>query len=258
MPETLCQLSENVWIFPHDKNPQKIQPNVGIICTPTQTVVIDSGNSPRRARSILAALESIDAPPVSHVIYTHHHWDHISGACAFGVPVIAHDLCKELLAARALLPWSHNYIREQIQRNPLLKASYETMDQAIENWNDFQIILPDTTFSQTLNLQLDGVTLELEHVGGHHASDSIVVRVKERGVMFLGDCYYPPPRSQQGNSHKVSWSMLLSFLEEKAINTYVDGHADPFSSSDMFKRWGVKFLARIQREREGQFRQPKD
>jgi glyoxylase-like metal-dependent hydrolase (beta-lactamase superfamily II) len=51
--------------------------------------------------------------------------------------------------------------------------------------------VPEPTFTDHLTIPPDNETLELEHVGGLHAPDSIVVRVRKASVMFVGDCFYP-------------------------------------------------------------------
>ena len=105
MTDEFQQIAERVWIFPRDPDNNKIQPNVGMICTPTQTILVDGGNSPRHARRIQTALAQLSAPPISYVIYTHHHWDHVFGASVFGAPAIAHDLCRKLLIEAAAKPF---------------------------------------------------------------------------------------------------------------------------------------------------------
>src|SRR5262245_20677611 len=142
MFDSLRKLAPNVWLFPHDVDQKKIQPAVGLICTPTQTVLVDAGNSPGHARRVQAALRRIEAPPVSMLIYTHHHWDHVFGACAWGVPAIGHELCRDQLSQAVVQPWSQAYLREEIRRNPLLKISYSALDRAIGDWGDFRIVVP--------------------------------------------------------------------------------------------------------------------
>jgi glyoxylase-like metal-dependent hydrolase (beta-lactamase superfamily II) len=241
--DTLRRIADNVWMFPHDKDQKKIQPTVGIICTPTQTVLVDGGNSPKHAGRIQAALKAIDAPPISQIIYTHHHWDHVFGACAFGAPTIGHELCRDLLLQSAARPWSHEYIQREIRRNPRLKASYGALDRAIDSWGDFRIEIPSTTFSQRLLLHLDGLTVELVHVGGWHAADSIVVRVKEARVMFLGDCFYPRLPQDNAGRTGIAWSMLAALLDT-SIDLYVHGHAFPLKRSALLF-WAVRLLARV-------------
>ena len=243
MAHALRKLAPDVWVFPHDRQQKRIQPAVGIICTPRQTVLVDGGNSPNHAQRIRAALRSIDAPPVSLVIYTHHHWDHVFGACVYGVPAIGHELCRDRLLQQAALPWSRAYLREQVRRNPLLKISYGALDRAIKDWSDFRIIVPQTSFSQRMRLQLDGLAIELEHVGGWHAVDSIVVRIPHARVMFLGDCFYPSLPQDGAERKGIAWSMLAA-LQDRSVDLYVHGHGAPLKRSKMLS-WTVKLLARM-------------
>jgi len=244
--DTLRQIADNVWMFPHDKDQKKIQPAVGIICTPTQTVLVDGGNSPKHAGRIQAALKAIDAPPISQIIYTHHHWDHVFGACVFGAPAIAHDLCRDMLLQAAEAPWSHAYLQEQIRQNPLLQVSYGPLGRAIDDWRDFRILVPSITFSRTFQLPIDDLTIELEHVGGQHAADSIVVRIREARVMFLGDCFYPAPSYLRTPQAQTDWPMLASLLEP-SIDMYVDGHTIPFRRSKL-STGIINMLAGIKRQ----------
>jgi glyoxylase-like metal-dependent hydrolase (beta-lactamase superfamily II) len=105
MPQKLTQLAENVWLWPQSSNPSDVQSSVGIIVGQNETVLVDTGNSPQLANRIQDEMRQHGFPPVSQIIYTHHHWDHTYGACAFQVPVIAHSLCKTILAEEALKPW---------------------------------------------------------------------------------------------------------------------------------------------------------
>lgn len=234
MTDELQPVAERVWIFPRDPDPNKIQPNVGIICTPTQTVLVDGGNSPRHARRILTTLAQMSAPPVSYVIYTHHHWDHVFGASVFGAPAIAHELCRKLLIETAARPWSYAYLQEEMRRNPLRENALIALGRAIDDWRSFRILIPTITFMHKLSLYLDGLTLELEHVDGRHAADSVVVCVQEAGVLFTGDCYYPAPLHLREGDDMLDDAMIESLAEE-SVNIYVDGHGNPLSRTEFLR-----------------------
>lgn len=233
MPGEVMQIADHVWLFPTDPDPQKTQPSVGIITTPKQTILIDGGNSPRHARKVRYALSEIGAPPVRFVIYTHHHWDHVFGTAVFECPVIAHDLCRDLLLERAAKTWSRAYIDEEIRKNPMAESSYAAIDRAVEDWYGFKIVVPRITFSRMMALYLDGVTLDLDYVGGHHAADSIIVHVRESGVLFAGDCYYPPPMNQRGASSTLDAAMIGQLLDQSA-DLYVDAHGTAPRTHDQF------------------------
>ena len=188
----LTQLAEHVWLLPHHPDPNTVQSSIGVIATQNRSLLVDAGNSPRLARMLKMELARCKLPPVSRIIYTHHHWDHIYGACEFGVPVTAHTICKAILEEEASKPWGIEFLEREIKRNPKLEASYNARAMSIADWAVFQIIVPDEVFEKKATIDWDGLTIELEHVGGVHAEDSILVKIPQEGVMFLGDCYYPP------------------------------------------------------------------
>jgi glyoxylase-like metal-dependent hydrolase (beta-lactamase superfamily II) len=189
-------------------------------------VLVDCGNSPNHARRILAALAQISAPPIGYLIYTHHHWDHVFGSCVFNAPAIGHMLCRERLLKRAAEPWSAEYLQQEIEKNPRLEISYTAIGRAINDWSEFRIVPPNITISHKMSLHLDGLTIDIEHVGGQHASDSLVVRVMEPGIVFLGDCFYAPSLNERTPESKMAWNLLES-LVDNSINAYVDSHSSP-------------------------------
>jgi glyoxylase-like metal-dependent hydrolase (beta-lactamase superfamily II) len=234
MRQKLIQLAKNVWLWPHNPSPTAIQSSVGIIIDQNETVLIDAGNSPQLARRIKDELKQCGFPPVGHIIYTHHHWDHTYGACEFQAPVVAHSICKTLLAEEAQKPWGVEYLRQQIKYNPRLRLSYKARERAIRDWATFRISVPDVVFDSTMTLQFGQISLELEHVGGQHAEDSIVVKVPQAQIMFLGDCYYPPPLHLRTPESKASMTMLAA-LESKEYTLYVEGHDKPVTRDKLLK-----------------------
>ena len=118
MEQDLIQIDDHVWYWPHHPNPLAVQPSIGVVAGQRGSVLVDAGNSPAQARQVGAALTQAGIPPVSLIIYTHHHWDHVWGACAFSAPVIAHSKCRDILIKEAQKPWSTAYLEELIQQNP--------------------------------------------------------------------------------------------------------------------------------------------
>jgi glyoxylase-like metal-dependent hydrolase (beta-lactamase superfamily II) len=218
----LRKLTDRVWLFEPDST--RTEPSVGIITTPTQTVLVDAGNSPNHARAVRASLQSIQAPPVRYVIYTHHHWDHVFGAAVWDAPVVAHERCRQHILAYTPEPWSAEYLTEASRQTPGLAHRYRAIGAAIQDWNAFKIVVPSIVFdARKFTLPLDGLTVELEHIGGGHADDSTVVRVLEDRVLFMADCFYPPPLHLRTPDSMEDEQMLMGFFAEK-LDCYVDGH----------------------------------
>jgi glyoxylase-like metal-dependent hydrolase (beta-lactamase superfamily II) len=220
----LTQISPHVWILPRHPDKNRVQATVGMVLTAEQTILIDAGNSLQLARQIQAVLAAMEAPPISHVVYTHHHWDHTFGACIYGVPAIAHRLSHQFLRQMRQETVGETYLRAKVERNPKLILDWTAVD-----WAVFEIILPEITYEERDCLQFGEVTLELVHVGGVHAADSTVIKVVEDGVMFLGDCYYPAPRYENPTDQMLDMEMLAKLLDEK-YHFYIDGHNAPMQT----------------------------
>jgi glyoxylase-like metal-dependent hydrolase (beta-lactamase superfamily II) len=226
MPETLVQVTDGVWLWPHDPDPDRVQPSVGIVVGDGASLLVDAGNSPELARRIKAAMEVESLPPATTIVPTHFHWDHTWGACAWDIPMVAHELCGQSLAEEAAKPWSHDYLRAEVERTPLLGPSFRARAAAVRDFADFRVVLPERTFTTRLTLDVGGVAVELEHVGGRHSADSTVIRVPSAGVVFIGDAYYPPPYHLRSPADRPDLEPLTSLVSED-YDWYVESHDHP-------------------------------
>jgi glyoxylase-like metal-dependent hydrolase (beta-lactamase superfamily II) len=164
---------------------------VAVIADDAGSVLVDAGHSPAAARRISAAIEAEGLPAPHRLVYTHHHWDHDWGACAWPeVQVIGHSAGARLLEAEARRPWGHEYLREQAAADPRLEPSFHARARAMTSRDGFAVVPPHTEFDDALTLP-GGI--EVQHVGGRHSPDSTVVAVPDSGVLLLGDCFFPPP-----------------------------------------------------------------
>jgi glyoxylase-like metal-dependent hydrolase (beta-lactamase superfamily II) len=222
----LEHLAGRVWIYPHDPDPDAIRPSVAVIADNDGSILVDAGNSPDHARAIQAAMEIAGLPAPKWLVYTHHHWDHTWGACAWpDVEVIAHHTTTDLLRQEAERPWNHRYLRDQVEANPKLGPSFRARSLAVPDWSDFRIVLPDRTFDDTLTVATDVV---LRHVGGNHAPDSLIVVTD--GVALLGDAFYPPPYHVRKPDDTIDYAMVKALLQEQ-YDWYVDAHSAPRTRS---------------------------
>ncbi|MEZ4669220.1 MAG: MBL fold metallo-hydrolase [Anaerolineae bacterium] len=228
MSDTLVQITDHIWIFPRDEDSSRMQPNVGIIVTPNHTVLVDGGNSPRHARRIMVALDDIQAPAVSYVIYTHSHWDHVFGSMVFGASAVGHELCHKTLYEMAARTWNTSYVLDEIQRNPARESGLRAMMKAMEDWRNFRIVQPELVFAHLMTLHVDDVRIDLEHVGGQHSPDSIVVRLPEAGVLFTGDCFHLPPLHMGKPDDTLDYAMMRSLMSTE-YDHYIDGHSEPLT-----------------------------
>jgi glyoxylase-like metal-dependent hydrolase (beta-lactamase superfamily II) len=232
VPDSLIQVTDEVWLWPPHPDPARVQAAVGIVVGDGSSLLVDAGNSPDLARQIRAAMEAEGLPPPTAVVPTHFHWDHTWGTCAWDVPVVAHELCGRSLAEEAAKPWSHDYLRAEMERNPLLVPSYQARAAAVRDFADLRIVLPEQTFATKRTLNIGGVTVELEHVGGQHSPDSTVVRVPGAGVVFIGDAYYPPPYHLRSPDDGPDLDLVARLVGED-YDWYIESHDQPHRRAEV-------------------------
>jgi len=155
-----------------------------------ETIAIDAGTQPaslKAAHEFLLARHP-DLPPVTTVIATHAHWDHIGG----------------LTYLKSLNPNLKVYGREnfagtlnRVQRNHIYKnfrsAGFD--HKWVENYK------PDIAVDQHSNVTIAGSLIELIPAKGGETEDTLLVHIPALGVIFVGDIlmpYYGEPWVEEG------------------------------------------------------------
>ena len=134
---------------------QNFVSNAGFVITREGVVVIDALGSPALARRLLAEIRRRTDKPVTHVILTHYHADHIYGLQtlkAAGAKIIAHQ------AAREYLNSDNARLRLEASRKELAP------------WVDdsTQLVPADEWLDGERELSIGGVRLRIKPVGPSH------------------------------------------------------------------------------------------
>jgi glyoxylase-like metal-dependent hydrolase (beta-lactamase superfamily II) len=163
------------------------------------TLLVDAGNSPAHARSLLRELAQRHLPAPTFAMLTHWHWDHVFGASALDLPTFAHDETRRCVSVMASLDWSDAALDQRVADGVEIAFCRDMLKAELPDRSGITLRPPDIAFSTQVELDLGGVTCQIVHVGGDHAPDSSVVYVVQDKIMFLGDCiyddlYHGPPR----------------------------------------------------------------
>lgn len=190
--------------------------NAAFVVTPAGVVVVDALGSPALAERLLAEISKITPQPVTHVILTHYHADHIYGVQAFkaqGARIIAHRAAREYLNSDAAL------IR--------LQASRETLSP----WINAQthLVPADDWIEGTQDLVVGGVRFVLTSVGPSHTPEDVVVYLPHEKVLFAGDLVFRNRVPYVGQADSGHWIKALDTLLAFETAVIVPGHG-PLSS----------------------------
>jgi glyoxylase-like metal-dependent hydrolase (beta-lactamase superfamily II) len=149
--------------------------DIAFVLTANGVVAIDAGTTETSAREALAALRQVTAQPITHVILTHAHWDHIGGLAVFtgpGVQVIAQSkYADELRLVNETGVTFRYFFGSEGQRR--------------------YAVTPNRLVGARETLTVGGTELVLHHVRGGETEDALLVHLPGSGVLFVGDAFMP-------------------------------------------------------------------
>lgn len=185
--------------------------NAAFVVTPAGVVVIDALGSPALATRLLTEIRKLTQQPVTHVIVTHYHADHIYGLQTFramGAKIIAHQAARLYLnseAARLRLEVS------RLELAPWINAKTELIEA--DQW-----IASDTS------LVLGGVQFHIKPVGPSHTPEDLAVYLPAEKVLFAGDLVFRSRIPYVGQADSRHWIVALDMLLGFDTAVIVPGH----------------------------------
>jgi glyoxylase-like metal-dependent hydrolase (beta-lactamase superfamily II) len=209
------------------------RPILGMVVGDKKTLMIDAGNSEAHASLFLEMLSVNQVKQPDVVVLTHWHWDHVFGLSGLnGTLSISSKKTKKEIEKMVPLSWSDHALDKRVAEGTEIEFCSTAIKKEFPNHRDIQITLPDLTFEDRLELDLGGVTCILQHVGGDHAEDSIVVYINEEKILFLADSIYPDIFSKKWNFTISGTLALVKKLKEFDAETYILSHWKPISKDE--------------------------
>jgi glyoxylase-like metal-dependent hydrolase (beta-lactamase superfamily II) len=185
--------------------------NAAFVATRDGVVVIDALGSPDLAESLLAEIERVAKRPVSHVIVTHYHADHIYGLQAFkarGATIIAHAAALE-------------YLNSDLAQRRLEASRVELAPWVDENT---RLVPADRWIDGVTVLETGGERFEIHPVGPSHTPEDLVVWLPSRKVLFAGDLVFRGRIPFVGQADSRKWIDALDRLIAFRPDVLVPGH----------------------------------
>jgi glyoxylase-like metal-dependent hydrolase (beta-lactamase superfamily II) len=185
--------------------------NAAFVVTPAGVVVIDALGSPALAERLVALIRKITPQPITHVIVTHYHADHIYGLQTFkalGARIIAHRAAKE-------------YLHSETAQQRLEVSRVE-----LAPWvnDDTRLVEADEWLSADQTLKVGGVEFQIKIVGPSHTPEDLVVYMPREKVLFAGDLVFRSRIPYVGQADSRHWIAALKTLLHYDAEVIVPGH----------------------------------
>ena len=229
-------------------------------------IIVDPGVNYETSVESEKALRAFSGKPVKAVIYTHFHPDHWGGVKAW----VSEDDVKagdvEVIAHDTLLG---NVIRQGGTIGPILamRSAYtfggalppedsKGMNGGIgpsEGGGTATFIAPTRTFSDTLDIEIDGIRMHLVHVPSE-APDEVAVWLPDSEILLSGETIQGPTlpniHTIRGTKFRdpLQWYRSIDVLRSFGAKDMVPSHGQPVYGADKVEevlqmtRDGIQFV----------------
>ena len=166
-----------------------------VVATSAGTVRVDPINA-EASQWLADNLGTIDAPPVSHLIYSHSHLDHASGGAVHeGATVITHENAPDQIDG----------------------------------------VAPEVRVGANHTLEVGGKTFELTALGPGHGEDMLAVIVRPENVAFIVDVAAPRrlPFRDLGGANMDDWIGQIETAQGLDFEIFAPGHGAVGTPADL-------------------------
>jgi glyoxylase-like metal-dependent hydrolase (beta-lactamase superfamily II) len=224
--------------------------NSPVIVTDHEAIIIDSETSPAAGRALVQDIKAFTDKPVTFVINSHFHYDHLFGNQIFGpdVQIIGHDQTRVRLGANTLeqytfltsvrpIPQRVEALRQRIaqEADPQQRATLERQVQNalayVEQVKEVRQTPPTVTFDSTMTLVRGGRELRLMYLGRGHTDTDVVTYLPKERIVATGDLM-ESVLSYMGDSYPEDWIATLEKLKALDFDTVLPGHGVPFKGKE--------------------------
>lgn len=180
-------------------------------------LVVDTRASLTHGRELAEQVRRLSPLPVTHVVNTHVHFDHLFGNGAFaGVPAVAHD------SVPVDLPAHERRIRAAYEAAVGEPYRAEVLATTV--------VAPDATFSSAWATDLGDRYVEVVHLGRGHTAGDVLVRVPDADLLCAGDLLESSAAPSYGpDCYPLDWGATLEQVSSLigAGTIVVPGHGPP-------------------------------
>jgi cyclase len=238
-----------------------VDANSLFIVNASDVVVVDA---PEASAQMIAALRRITDKPVSYLINTHWHDDHVIGNAVWrqaypGIRFVAHASLRKYLPKTGLAnrkqmiegaPQFAAQMQVQMDKGKNLRdepiadeerKSYASDIALVQHYMavvpGVETVLPDIDVEEGLTLQRGQRRIEVRRLGRGHTEADLVVWLPQERIAATGDLVvWPVPLIGSDQSHVRDWPATLDALLALNPVAFVPGHGPVLHSADYVRQ----------------------
>jgi cyclase len=215
--------------------------NSGIVDLGDRTLVFDTTFSPASAADLRNAAEYLTGRPVTYVLNSHWHQDHVFGNAAFApeTEIYGSARTSELIAEKipAIMDefkkhWL-NQLKEWVESAKVAKDEAERLDfedgvrfaqSIIGTFPQLELRLPDHTFTDRVEFKGTKRTVEFVTFGGGHTDSDAFLHLPAEKIIFTGDLLVVKNHPGMSSGHPREWLRILAKIKSLDPVCLVPGH----------------------------------
>ena len=214
-------------------------------------VVAFDASGAKSGPAVVEAISGWTSTPVSHLVYTHGHVDHVGGSRAFaarwGDPTVVGHANVDARFDRYELTNDWNIqinarqfggIRQDLGMTPAADLTAGTTDDELRRWRHFLpegTLRPDVVVGDQGTIEVGGETIELIHARGE-TDDHLWAWLPERRVVMAGDFLiwnFPNAGNpQKVQRYPIEWAAALRAMAARAPELIVPAHGLPIAGRE--------------------------
>ena len=224
--------------------------NSVFVVTDQGVVVFDAGGSPLMGESIVAKVRSVTTKPITHVVISHWHGDHMRGLqsiqSAFpNVAILAHPFARDFIVNTkdrwlkrrvSMVPNIRKALDASLSKGVDLKGrpliapekawlqnGTTIIDQLDRENNRTAYVIPNATFADRLTLHFGGREIQFIHPGKSHTAGDIVMWLPQEKIVATGDIVTAPVPLMP-SAYMNEYVHVLDEIKTMNFTTLVPGH----------------------------------
>jgi cyclase len=218
----LRQLAPNVYAYQQQGGTGRLNAgisNAGLFVGEDSLLVFDALGYPLQSKAFIAAAKQAGGgKPISHLINSHHHGDHVAGNQFFlPTQIASHPYCR----------------REVLKAIPNTPASWPKAEGLADGTEVRKLVPPAVTFEDNLVYNIGGNTVEFRFVGPAHTWGDLVAYLPQHKILFAADLAFFNLVPYCHNAFVSKWIESIDKVLKMDVDVIVPGHGPVGGKKDL-------------------------